>query len=86
MVAQLLLTACSVSKPPNSAAAAAVLAEMRRCDAPLTATHFNRVINCCKIAKTWRRALVVFKVWGPLCVFTVFLGLCGSLCLAVFLS
>lgn len=57
----LLMTSCAVAKPPNSAASAAVLAEMRKAGVKLTATHFNRAISCCKLAKTWRRALVVFK-------------------------
>lgn len=39
---QLLIVACGSASPPNSAAAAAVLSEMKRQGLPLTVSHFNR--------------------------------------------
>lgn len=58
---QAMITACKHAKPPNSAAAVAVLAEMRRRGQPIPASLFNRVIDACRLTGSWRRALTVFQ-------------------------
>lgn len=58
---QHMIAACKHATPPNSAAAVAVLAEMRRRHVPISASTFNRVIDACRLSGSWRRGLTVFQ-------------------------
>lgn len=58
---QSMIAACKHATPVNSAAAVAVLAEMRRRGHPLKATMFNRAIDACRLSGAWRRGLTVFQ-------------------------
>ena len=58
---QTLILACKRADPPQSAAAASVLREAARMGVPMSSGLFNRVLDVCRSAGAWRRALVVYQ-------------------------
>ena len=55
-----LMRSCKNAEPIQPQKAVQIFEEMVRMGVEPTTTHFNAVVDICRIAKEWRRALYVF--------------------------